>query len=339
MKFMLLCISFCNNTEPFRRTEKSRMPRRFPSLNALRTFEAAARNLSFSIAADELSVTQAAVSRQIRLLEDDLGVKLFRRLTRAVELTQEGTLLFPSLRDAFDEIERATSRVWGNKGTGILTISVLPTFAVKWLMPRLSRFSEVHPEIEVHIVNSIKEANFDKDDIDLAIRVGTTQTLPEDTERPRIELSMATSWETLQAEPLMVDELVAVSSPNYLKNRAQIQHPDELQNFTLLHMATRPNAWADYLRAIEWNYDFDSNGPSYGHFFMSMQAAAEGKGIALVPKVLAEEDLRTGSIVRAIPNKVPSAGQYYLLGQRRNWDQAKNKIFRNWLLSELKNDT
>ncbi|WP_288960814.1 transcriptional regulator GcvA [uncultured Sulfitobacter sp.] len=312
------------------------MTRRFPSLNALRTFEAAARNTSFSIAADELNVTQAAVSRQIRLLEDDMGVKLFRRLTRAVELTQEGNLLYPPLRDAFDEIERAAARVWGNKGTGVLTISVLPTFAVKWLMPRLSRFSEAHPEIEVHIVNSIKEANFGKDDIDLAIRVGAPQALAADAKRPRIELPMATAWEALQTEPLMADELVAVSSPNYLKDSAPILRPEDLQGFTLLHMATRPNAWADYLLALGWKHDLDPSGPSYGHFFMSLQAAAEGKGIALVPKVLAEEDLKSGAIVRAVPNKVLSAGQYYLLGERRKWDQPKIRTFRRWLLSEIK---
>lgn len=311
------------------------MARRFPSLNALRTFEAAARHLSFSAASDELHVTQAAVSRQIRALEEDLGVKLFRRMTRAVELTEEGILLFPPLRDALDQIERATNRIWGNKGSGILTISVLPTFSVKWLMPRLLKFSEKHPDIEVHLVNSIKPADFEQEEMDLAIRVGAIESDLNTEGRPRIDLVMARAWGQLQAEPLLPDELIAVASPGYVAQHGELTSATRAEQVTLLNMATRPNAWNDFFAALKWDVDMRAHTVSYGHFFMTLQAAMEGSGIALVPKVLAQADLDAGLLVPAMPGTVKSAGNYFLIGRRRSWDQGKVKIFRDWLREEV----
>lgn len=314
------------------------MARRLPSLNALRTFEAAARHLSFSTAADELHVTQAAVSRQIRVLEEDLGVKLFRRMTRAVELTEEGLLLSPPLRDALDQIERATNRIWGNKGSGILTISVLPTFSVKWLMPRLLKFSEKHPNIEVHLVNSIKPADFEKEEIDLAIRVGSIADLNADR-RPRIDLIMTEDWGQLQAEALLPDELIAVASPGYIARYGQMTSAASAENLTLLNMATRPNAWNDFFASLQWDVDMRAHPTSYGHFFMTLQAAMEGKGIALAPKVLAQADLDAELLIPATPETTPdiieSAGSYFLIGRSRSWEQGKVKIFREWLRSEI----
>lgn len=310
------------------------MGRRFPSLNALRTFEAAARHLSFSSASEELHVTQAAVSRQIRALEDDLGVKLFRRRTRAVELTEEGILLFPPLRDALDQIERATNRIWGNKGSGILTISALPTFSVKWLMPRLLKFSVDHPDIEVHLVNSIKPADFEKEDIDLAIRVGTVEADLSAEGRPRIDLVMARAWGQLQAESFLPDELIAVASREYVERNGKLTAAEQAEQLTLLNMATRPNAWNDFFTALRWEVNMRSHTISYGHFFMTMQAAIEGRGIALVPKVLVQADLDAGLLVPAMEHSVISDGNYFLIGRRRSWEQGKVKIFRDWLRAE-----
>ena len=312
------------------------MARRFPSLNALRTFEAAARRLSFSKASEELNVTQAAVSRQIRLLEEDLGVKLFNRITRAVELTEEGVLLFPPLRDALDQIEKATNRIWGNKGSGILTISVLPTFSVKWLMPRLLSFSELYPDIEVHLANSIKPVDFEKEDVDLAIRVGSTGADLSESGRPRIDLVMAKDWAHLQAEMLLADGLVAVASPQYMAKHGEITSSEHLGNVTLLNMATRPNAWSDFFRAIRWEPEVRDDNPSYGHFFMTLQAAMQGRGIALVPHILAEADLQTGLLVAAMNHRIKSEGNYFLIGRKRSWDQGKINIFRRWLRNEIR---
>jgi len=311
------------------------MARRFPSLNALRTFEAAARHLSFSAASEELNVTQAAVSRQIRALEEDLGVKLFRRMTRAVELTEEGILLFPPLRDALDQIERATNRIWGNKGSGILTISVLPTFSVKWLMPRLLNFSEQHPDIEVHLVNSIKPADFEKEEMDLAIRVGSVEAGLSAEEKPRIDLVMAKAWGQLQVEVLMPDELIPVASPKYAEQFGAMTDPSATERMTLLNMATRPNAWNDFFRAIRWEVAAHPHTTSYGHFFMTIQAAIEGRGVALVPKVLAQGDLNAGLLVQMMPHGISSDGEYCLIGRKRSWDQGKVRIFRDWLRQEI----
>lgn len=313
------------------------MGRRLPSLNAMRTFEAAARLLSFTEAATELCVTQAAVSRQVRLLEEELDVKLFRRMTRAIELTEEGALLYLPIHDALDQMERAAARIWSRSGGGLLTISVLPTFSVKWLMPRLLHFSELHPTIEVHLVNSIKPADFDRDEIDLAIRVGTVESNPDDSNHPRIELSMVKNWDGLQAEMLMTDELVAVVSPNHPSFNGSFVHPNQIENIPLLQMATRQNAWPDYFKALGWAVAEPRKGQSFGHFFMALQAAIEGKGIALLPSVLLQDDLRDGRVVPAISNIVRSVGGYHLIGRKSQWDRDKVKIFRSWLRHEIDN--
>lgn len=309
------------------------MKRRFPSLNALRTFEAAARHLSFSLAAEELNVTQAAVSRQIKILEDDYGIALFKRLTRAVELTDAGAWLFPQVREAFHQLEVASNQVWGDKGSGVLTVSVLPTFSVKWLMPRLLDFSELHPEIEVHLVNTIAPADFERAEVDLAIRVGST--VPQDSNLPQvgIDLVMVQGGEQLVYQEILPDEMIAVAAPAYLAQHGPITSAHDLQRVDLIHMATRKDAWTDYLAALGWQAPPAQDGPSYGHFFLSLQAAMEGRGIALVPEVLAEADLRSGLLVQAIPHKIPSSGAYYLIGRKSGWKQKKIKIFREWMLS------
>lgn len=309
--------------------------RKFPSLNALHTFEVAARNLSFSAAAEELNVTQAAVSRQIRALENDLGVQLFHRLTRAVELTEEGEFLYPTLSDAFYQIENATARIWGNKGSGVLTISVLPTFSVKWLMPRLMDFSDLNPNVEVRLINSIKPIDFEREEVDLAIRVGNTSLLSDSSAKPRIDLTITRSWEGLQVAELMDDELVAVASPAYAAEFGEVHREQDLAGMTLLHMATRQNAWADFFRALGWSGSAAEDGHAYGHFFMSIQAAYEGRGIALVPEVLVGSDLKSGNLVKMIPETVLSAGRYYLVGRKRTWQQQKVRTFRRWLLAEV----
>src|SRR5262249_55672339 len=147
------------------------MGRSLPPLNALRTFEAAARQLSFSKAAHELFVTQGAVSRQVRALEEHIGAALFRRKARAVELTDCGHTLYLAVRDAFDELERAAARAKGGDRDHVLTVSCLPTFGIKWLFPRLLSFAERHPGIEVHTVNSIDPVDFERENVDVAIRV------------------------------------------------------------------------------------------------------------------------------------------------------------------------
>jgi LysR family glycine cleavage system transcriptional activator len=311
------------------------MNRRFPSLNALRTFEVAARHLSFLKASQELNVTQAAVSRQIKILEDDLGTALFHRLTRAVVLTDAGARLFPQVRDAFNQIESATNEVWGNKGNGVLTVSVLPTFSVKLLMPRLLNFAELYPEIEVHLINSISPVDFDRAEVDLAIRVGSISPTDSGAAQVGIDLLMVQGSEPLEYQELLPDQMIAVASPRYLRKIEPVDTVQDIEKATLIHMATRQNAWSDFFASIDWQVPPRSDGPSYGHFFLALQAAIEGRGIAVVPHVLVQTDLRTGLLEQALPHKIQSAGAYYLIGRKSAWKQMKIKIFREWIVDAL----
>lgn len=310
------------------------MSRRLPSLNALRAFEAAARHLSFSRAAEELHVTQGAISRQIRALETYLGVPLFRRLTRALQLTEHGEQYLPAMRDAFDRMEQATLRIVSSREGGILTVSVLPTLAMRWLIPRLPRFTEAHPDIEVRMITSIRPVSFSREDVDLAIRVGLPADHPDRPAGPRIDLTMAEDWTGVRADWLMPDVLIPVCSPTLFERSPPLHRPEDLRSHTLLHTATRARAWPDWLSAVGVNGIDAEAGPAYGHFFMTLQAATEGRGVALVPKVLVLSDLAAGHLVAPFGAAVESAGSYYLLCRQHQWDLAKIRAFREWLSAE-----
>lgn len=311
--------------------------RRLPNLNALRAFEAAARRLSISLAADELCVTQSAVSRQIKALEGELGVLLFVRLTRAIQLTEQGRDYLLVVRDTFDRIEQATKRLRVNSERKVLTVSVLPTFAMEYLIPRLMRFNAEHPNIEVRIVASIEPVDFESDDVDVAIRVGKTPdaTTGHDIDKgPRIDLQMVSLWATVRAELLMPDVLVPVCSKEFLERYGPFDVPSDLLGKPLLHNATRSHAWPDLFSALGLQKEEASRGASYGHFFMAMQAAEIGLGLALVPEVLTQAAIATGRLVRLSNFHVPSAGAYYILCRAYQWENDSIRQFREWLLAD-----
>lgn len=315
------------------------MARHLPSLLALRAFEAAARHLSFTEAAKELNVTQGAISRHIKALEGHLRVTLFRRLSRSLELTPEGATYYPALREALDTIERATRRIFSRKLEQVLTLSVLPTLAMSWIIPRLPAFSALHPDIELRMVTSIHPADF-RTEIDVAIRVGQrgtrTRNGPRSREGARIDLVMAEEWSGIAAEFLMPDVLVPVCSPALPTRAAPLRKPADLKHHTLLHNATRPHAWADWLEAVGESGVKSSAGPNYGHFFLALQAAAEGKGVACVPSVLVEQDIAAKRLVMPFEERVESEGAYYLLYRQHEADTEKVRAFRTWLLGEAK---
>ena len=310
------------------------MSRTLPSLKALRAFEAAARHLSFSRAADELGVTQGAVSRQIKALEEYLGVVLFRRLTRALDLTEAGREYHLSMRDAFDRMERATLHIANRGERQVLTVSVLPTFAMRWLMPRLSSFIEAHPTIEVRFITSILPVSFGHEDIDVAIRVGVVDATEADDAKPRIDLKMTDDWSGVRADRIGPDMLVAVCSPGLRVGKRPLRTPRDLARCTLLHTTTRPHAWPDWFRAVGMTPIKRENEPAFGHFFMTMQAAAEGRGVAVVPEVLVGADLAAGTLVKPFDLRAESAGAYFLLCRRHQWDLPKITAFRQWLLDQ-----
>lgn len=307
------------------------MNRHLPSLNALRAFEAAARHLSFTKAAMELCVTQGAVSRQIKVLEQQLKTSLFRRLPRAIELTPNGSLYLATVREAFDMIEGASRRLTRTGSLRVLTVSVLPTLAMNWIIPHLHEFNEVHPDVEIHMVTSINPVDFDAD-IDMAIRVGSPHPSGSDKNLARIDLVMTEDWSGIEMEELMTDAIVPVCAPSLLPGPPALHSIEDLRFQTLLHNATRPHAWADWLNASGTHSVPSDRGPSFGHFFMAIEAARQGKGVACVPDVLVAADLASGRLVAPFPRPATSTGAYYILYRRQRRELPQLRAFATWLM-------
>ncbi len=291
------------------------MSRRLPPLNALRAFEAAARHLSFTRAADELNVTQAAVSHQIKLLEDRLGIPVFRRLNRALMLTDAGQALFPSVGEALDILAAAVDRLHRHDRTGELTVSTMDSFAATWLVPRLGRFRKIHPDIDVRITTSDHSVDFDRENVDVAIRYG-----PGD-------------WENLYVKRLMTEELFPVCAPSLLQNGPAIETPADLKNHTLLHDNMRVD-WRMWLMAAgETGIDAE-RGPGYEHSNLVLLAAEQGDGVALARSVLVDRALVSGRLVKPFNLSLPTNYAYYMVCPHASLDRPKVKAFGEWILEE-----
>lgn len=248
------------------------MVRRLPSLNALRAFEAAARHLSFSRAADELNVTKAAVSHQVKALEDELGLPLFRRLNRALLLTDAGQTLHPSITEALGLMGAAVDRLHRQDRSGDLTLTTLASFAAIWLVPRIGRFRKAHPEIDVRITTSDVSIDFAGSDVDLAIRYG------------------AGRWPGVHVERLMTEEIFPVCAPSLLEGGPPLAKPADLAHHTLLHDFAL-ETWRMWLTAVGETGINADRGPRYQHSNLVIQAAEQGDGVALARSVLAADAL------------------------------------------------
>ncbi|WP_160000437.1 LysR substrate-binding domain-containing protein [Roseomonas sp. 18066] len=309
--------------------------RTLPPLHALRGFEAAARLLSFSAAAEELGVTQGAVSRQVRALEDWLGRPVFHRMTRRVALTEAGQAMARLAEDAFGLLEDGAARLRG-AGPQRLVLGALPTITSAWLMPRLDRFAKRHPELELRLLSSIAPAALAPGELDVAIRVGPLPGRRYPARAPRIELQMVASWAGLVAEPLFPDVLVPVCRAELLPGGAPVTAA-ELAGMPLLHTSTRRHAWPDWLRAQgAWGGAMLPGQPSFGHFFMALEAARRGQGVALVPDVLlpAAGLPMPGALVTASTARIASAGEYFFLFPASRAQEAGIAALRGWLLEE-----
>ncbi|MBN9508700.1 MAG: LysR family transcriptional regulator [Alphaproteobacteria bacterium] len=314
------------------------MRRDLPPLTALRAFEAAARHGSFTRAAEELGVTQSAVSRQIRVLEDFLSMPLFRRFIRRLELTEAGRAYQAVAAAALDEIERATLRLKGRRQRRVLTISVLPTIAAFWLMPRLASFAQQVPDVELRIISSIEPVDLQARAVDAAIRVGALPGERFGADQPRIELQMLTDWRGARSEFLFPDILVPIASPALLA-AGRPANVEALGRFRLIHVTTRRYAWHDWLRAHRAGFDPERDALHFGHFFMAMEAARAGRGIAIVPTVLLRHYDGASRIVRVFEPDVASAGAYHVLfHETRAGDPALQKL-RSWLQQQAAADT
>lgn len=300
-----------------------------PSLTALRVFEVAGRHQSFSNAAVELNVTQGAVSRQVRALEDELRVKLFIRLARRVVLTDAGRRYLTEVQGALAQIEHSTAALRAGSARKKLLISVLPSVGSYWLMPRLARFTERHPEIETRIISSIGPVDLHSREADVAIRVGALPGKQYQRSAARIDLTMVPDWRGVLADPLAPDILVPVLKAADKPVSAFKQARDVL-DLPLIHTSSRPHAWPDWLSAFELAARPNSRNYEYGHFFMSIEAAREGRGIALVPDILLT-DTTLRDIVPLTRFKVPSAGEYYLLSLAERCKEREIRLFREWM--------
>lgn len=289
---------------------------RLPSLNALRAFSVAGQYLSFTKAATELNVTQAAISHQIKTLEDQLGIKLFRRAPRGLMLTEAGQAYLPSVRDAFDRLVAATDRLETRDAGGILTISVLPSFAARWLVPRLLRFRQTHPDIDLRVAAEDRLTEFERDGVDIAIRYG------------------AGNYPGLHTTAVFGESFFPVCSPVLTSGTVPLKEPADLRHHTLLHDAVTMD-WPMWLLAAGITDLVDvSRGPAFNDSALMLQAAADGQGVALGRSTLVADDLASGRLVKPFSISLPSHYGYYLVYPEAFVGRPKVKAFEDWLLEE-----
>jgi LysR family glycine cleavage system transcriptional activator len=300
------------------------MRRPLPPLNALKAFEATARHLSFSKAADELAVTPAALSHQIRGLEDLLGLKLFHRRARAIELTEAARSIYPGIRAGFESLRTAVEQLDRARQDRILVVSATPGFTAKWLAPKLYRFLTVHPDIEARITASVGYANFTTDGVDVGIRL-TSGDHPE-----------------LHVEKLCGEWVLPLCSPRLLEGARPLRGPHDLSKFTLIQVdlpGVVPT-WDDWLRMTGGAGVDTSRSLRLNVADHALDAASEGAGVVLGYKVVASRDLGLGRLVVPFGPQLPVPGRAYHFvcakGQER---RPAIKAFRDWLFAEIEETT
>ena len=268
------------------------MRRPLPPLNALRTFDSAARHQSFTRAAEELCVTQSAVSHQVNALETDLGLQLFKRERNSLVITDAGRDCHAVVRYIFERLELGTDRLLQRQRSGTITVSTSPDFAAKWLVSRLGRFAETYPEIELKLSATMHHVDFAREDVDLAIRHGDGQ------------------WPELDAVNLSAEELFSVCSPLLLTSRGGLHELEDVLKFPLLHLDDRRD-WSRWLEAAGHSGEGLLHGPILNHASMLIDAAIDGQGIALARTMLAASDLIAGRLVRPFPAAIPLRNTFW----------------------------
>lgn len=294
------------------------MRRRLPPLNALRSFEAAARHESFTRAADELSVTQGAVSQQVKALEAHLGLKLFNRERRRLAITGAGRDYLGVVRDALDRLALGTERLLQRQDAGSITVSTTPDFAAKWLVHRLGRFHGAHPEISLTISATAHQVDFVQEDVDVAIRRGNGQ------------------WPGLHAERLAAEWLFPVCSPNLLRD-GRIAEPTDLLKSPIFHADDR-EAWERWLDTAGLPPALLASGPVLNSSALVLDAAVDGHGVALARSILAARDLIAGRLVRPFDGALELRRNYWIVCPKAVAAVPKIATFRTWVLAEAATD-
>jgi LysR family glycine cleavage system transcriptional activator len=292
------------------------MLRRLPPLNGLKSFEAAARHESFTRAAEELCVTQGAVSHMVKALEAELGLKLFNRERQRLVITEAGREYLGVLRDAFDRIALGTERLVQRQNSGVLTLSTSPDFAAKWLVNRLGAFAEARPSIDLRVSATMHHVDFAREDVDLAVRHGDG------------------SWPGLDVVRLSTEELFAVCSPKLLDG---MNTPSDLLKAPLLHFEDRSN-WARWFEAAGVSMPAASHGPVLNRASMVIDAAIDGQGVALARTTLAAWDLLNGRLVKLFDVSLPLSRTYWVVCPKATAAIPKVEMCRDWLLAEAADD-
>ena len=292
---------------------------RLPPLNNLKAFDAAARHESFTRAAEELCVTQGAVSQQVKALEAALGIKLFNRERQRLIITEAGRDYLTIVRDALDRIALGTERLLQRQNAGVLTVSTSPDFAAKWLVHRLGNFAEAHSDIDLRVSATLHHVDFAREEVDLAVRHGDG------------------NWPGLDTIQLSAEQLFAICSPKLLSGR-RLAKPADILKFPLIHLDSRAD-WTKWLRVAGISDDNVRHGPVLNRASMVIDAAINGQGIALARTTLAAWDLLNGRLVRPFAEALRLSKTYWIVRPKAVSNVPKVATFRNWILAEAEEDT
>jgi len=289
-----------------------------PSITCLESFECVARHGSVSRAATELNLTQSAVSRQIHQLEELLDVALFERVRQRVVITDAGKLYLKDVARIIIDLKDSTSRIMACGGSAsLLNLAVLPTFATRWLMPRLSGFLQQYPEATLNFASRTTQFDFEKEPFDVAIHYGSA------------------NWPGAVAHHLMDEDTVPVCNPKF-ETANKIKTPADLAGATLLHQSTRTAAWADWFDLMGVENSHPLRGPRFEQFAMIAQAAVSGLGVALLPRLLIEEELESRRLCVLFSHPVRSASSYYVVVPEAKISSPLTAAFTQWIVREAK---
>lgn len=291
--------------------------RHIPSLSMLLAFESAIRTGSFTKAAEDIGVTQAAISRQVKELEKLLGTRLFEKDGRNVRATSEATTYYNRVKHGLQEIAEGTKFLLGQQGSNAVRLAVLPTTSSRWLVPRLSTFIEEYPNVSVVLSIRVKPFDFVNEDLDAAIHCGT-----ED-------------WQGVQYDLLGPEEVAIVCAPRLIEKRS-LKSRSDLLDFALVSTNTRQGDWTEFFRDVK-GYTKSNRSLEFETFSSAIKAAASGLGIAIVPTFLIEDELKNGDLVIAFGEKYLSNRNYYLVYPKGRLDYASFRNFRLWLISQARN--
>jgi len=299
------------------------MSNRLPPLNALRAFEVSARLRSFSRAAEELNVTPAAISHQIKGLEEYLGTRLFNRANRTLMLTQEGQTLLPGIRRGFSAFHDAMEAFGLHDETGLLNVAVTPSFASRWLVPRLESFNKAHPEIDIRMTTSMGLIDYDRDGIEIGVRYGGGE------------------YPDLVVEPLLSHDILPVCSPRLLSGGRKLEKPEDLAQFTLLHDDGHRHVemfpdWGMWLKAAGVTNVDASHGLRFDNASAAQGAAVEGLGVALGRTTLISDDLAAGRLICPLDLTLHSEFAYWVVYPENRIKRPKVAAFRDWLVEEAR---